>query len=58
MTLATMQLIALAVSVAPQALSLVENIVADVKANYKTDDERIAALQSIMNMLAPMKLLP
>ena len=58
MSLATLQLIALVVSTTPQALSLVEKLVDDVKQNYKTDDERIAALQSIINMLAPMELLP
>ena len=52
---AMLQLISFVIAEAPQAISLVEQIIANIKKNYTTPEERLAALQSVMAMLTPME---
>jgi hypothetical protein len=52
---AILQLISLAVTAGPEVFNLVTKIIADVKREFKTADERLIALNAILLLLAPME---
>lgn len=54
-TAAILQIVSLAITAGPEVLSLATKIIADVRREFKTADERIVALNSILLLLAPME---
>ncbi len=54
-TAAILQIIAFAIAEGPEVFSLVTKIIADVRKQFNTADERVVALNSILALLAPME---
>lgn len=54
-TAAILQILAFAIAEGPAAFNLVSKIIADVRRQFNTPDERIVALNTILGLLAPME---
>lgn len=53
-TMAILQLIAFVLAEAPQAISLITSIVDSIQKQFAKPEDRVIALQSILNILQPM----
>ncbi len=51
---AILSLVSFAIAEGPEAFKLVTGIIADIKQKFNTPDERVAALNAVLSLMAPM----